>query len=328
MKSKVISMVGRKDKKSFVVTPQEPLTSPVKKKFLKDTEGVDVQFSEKVTPLSPDVDNRPRVKVGDGKTYVEMIQSSTFSVYVDETPERPKVERRVKFGHLRQRLFEPVEREEKFEFEVTADDVVKRLKLKRPCTQKQVTGFSAKEKFEEYGAMIVGYTKEYLIQFHLAHRQGWALGGSQSKENLDPSTAGSNYATLFTIESPLVNLLLQDDIESINVLGVVHYREDAPIPYEITYSLFWGNGRTATVSVFPLNFRTPTLDEHSVAKATFSATRTPQRRSSKRKTTHPAIADDEGREETEAEERVKKFHRCDKDDEAQDTDDFTSLFKP
>lgn len=278
MRSKIVKMVGRKEKKSFVVEyTDESCTSPQRKQLLDQTTGIDVRFERELFPLTPDPDNRSRVRDSQGDSFVQMMTTSSVSVYVNESPSRERTERKVQFSDVRQRLFTPQPTQE-FEFTVTANDVEKRLLEKRPLSQKQAKGQSANELFEEYGAIIVRKTKKKIESFHLAHRHGWVLGGPQDANNLDPSTAGSNYATLFTIESPLIHLVLEEGIEQINVTGKVHFDLRVPVPCKIVYDLSWGNGRTAQVSTYPLDRRSPTLDEHEVAKATLSITRTPQKK--------------------------------------------------
>jgi hypothetical protein len=277
MRSKIINMVGRKENRSFVVKPtDDALTSPLRNKIKQDTASIDINFDNNLAPLSPDSDKRRRVQNSDGETFVEMMSTSTATVFVNESPQHEAANRKIQFSKSRIGLFQPHDTEY-FEFTVTADVINRRLGKKRPCSQKKAMGCTAAEFLAECGAIIVSKVNK-IAGYHLAHRQGWAIGGSQKARNLDASTAGSNYSTLFTIESPLVHIIIEDNVAAIKVSGVVHYHPKVPIPCEIIYNLSWGNGRSAKVSTFPLNHRIPTIDEHIVAKAVLSATRTPSKK--------------------------------------------------
>jgi hypothetical protein len=162
-----------------------------------------------------------------------------------------------------------------FEFEVTRELVEHRLKTKRSCSQKQITGYSAKEFFHELGAVI--QEKAHGSFYHLAHRQGHGLGGEPLGDNLDAATEGSNYQLLFFIENPFAELLLDNasDVNRVSVKGKVTYHPDLPIPEEISYTVSWGNGRVIQKTIYPLDYEKPTMDDNHVAKAFIRAQRSP-----------------------------------------------------
>ena len=162
-----------------------------------------------------------------------------------------------------------------FSFRVDKETILGRIGKGRARSQRQVTGYSAKEFFEFLGAEIK--QKTYGSFYHLAHRHGHALGGAQARHNLDPATEGSNYHTLFQIESPLRDLLLDDAlaIESVDVYGEIEYHPKLPLPQKITYTLSWGNGKTIITSIYPLSYATPTMADHQMARAFFRSQKTP-----------------------------------------------------
>ncbi len=162
-----------------------------------------------------------------------------------------------------------------FSFRVDKKTILGRMGKGRVRSQRQVTGYSAKEFFEFLGAEIK--EKTYGSFYHLAHRHGHALGGAQAEHNLDPATEGSNYHTLFQIESPLRDLLLDDAlaVESVDVYGDIEYHPKIPLPQKITYTLTWGNGKSITTSIYPLNYAKPTMADHQMARAFFRSQKTP-----------------------------------------------------
>lgn len=164
-----------------------------------------------------------------------------------------------------------------FEFIVTKETIESRLHTKRECTQKQVTGYSAKEFFQEMGVTIKEAVRG--SHYHLAHRHGYGLGGDQEYGNLDPATAGSNYMTLFFIENPISELLQNHPGEAIDVKvrGDIAWNELVPIPKEIKYTLQWGNGRTIEKNIFPLEYDAPAVSDNQISKIFVQEQYTPPR---------------------------------------------------
>ena len=134
---------------------------------------------------------------------------------------------------------------------------------------------SAIEVFKQFGAVIIDTPSGRF--FHHAHRRGWSLGGVQEMENLDIGTAGSNYQTLFFIESPAKDKVLKDS-DNIDVLGRVYYHSRLPIPQKIVYELTWGNSPKIRKSIYPLCPQKPSLAEHKLAKAAFHSVESPKKR--------------------------------------------------
>ena len=129
-------------------------------------------------------------------------------------------------------------------------------------------GYSAAEIFKHLG---VNFNPRMARYFHLAHRQGWAMGGDQSKENLDPATAGSNYTTLFYIESTIKYLLKDKNVSEIEVIGNIVFHESVPgLPVKITYTCKWENGAFSK-DIYPLNPRRPTISEYNASKVMVEA---------------------------------------------------------
>jgi hypothetical protein len=169
-------------------------------------------------------------------------------------------------------LFNP--KPDTFSFIITKEGIRSREGVPRPVSQGAVVGMSAVEIFKRFGLITI--ETPWGKHFHHAHRQGWILCGAQSRDNLDPSTAGANYQTLFYIESPAKTLVIEQGVE-IEVKGTVHYHETLPIPVKITYQLKWGHGREIRKSIYPLDGQGPTQGANKVARAAFWAVRTPGR---------------------------------------------------
>jgi len=102
-------------------------------------------------------------------------------------------------------------------------------------------------------------------KFHWAHRHGWSLNGEQSKENLDPTTAGSNYDTLFKVEAPLKKLLLNHEVDEVLVKGSIEFDKTSGLPYKIKYHLSWGTEKYIEIVIDPMSHRVPTVSEHEMA---------------------------------------------------------------
>lgn len=159
-----------------------------------------------------------------------------------------------------------------FSFTITKEGITSRKGICRPKSQKKVVGMSALEAFKQHGAVISHGTKG--LEFHHAHRQGWALGGQQEIENLDIGTAGSNYQTLFTIEAPAIRKVLKDNIQ-IQVEGTVIYDALLPIAQRLNYNISWGNSVKISKSIYPLFAHKPSLMDNKLAIAAFDSVASP-----------------------------------------------------
>lgn len=180
-------------------------------------------------------------------------------------------------------LFEP--KPDTFSFQITKNGIISRQGIPRPVSQGAVIGMSASEIFKKFG--LISINTPWGTHYHLAHRQGWVLGGSQSHWNLDAATAGSNYHTLFFIESPAKSLVLKEEV-GISVQGQVYYHRTLPIPIKITYTLRWGNGREIQKSIYPLDPEAPKRGSHLLAEAAFFSVRTPKRKAEDEAADKPA----------------------------------------
>ena len=283
-------MLSRKEAKRKLVISQTSFTDDsIRSELTKELSSVDFCI-ETLIARSPSSDKRSRMVGQDGTTYIQFLSTSSGDVYIDESPQKaPKQAlREVRFKDISSiadlRIENPTYFEhpltQTFDFSITRRDIEARVKKKRPKTQKQVVGCTAKEIFKAYDAIFVEEMENlHKAQFHHAHRQGWSIGGSQTKENMDPGTAGSNYSTLFLIEDPLKHLLgenLRADVDNMHVKGTVIYHPSVKLPMEIKYQLSWGRNRTYSASIYPLNRRIPTVSENKVAKAIIKVVKSPE----------------------------------------------------
>tara|TARA_Y100000588_G_C13408939_1_gene566515 strand:+ start:44 stop:478 length:435 start_codon:yes stop_codon:yes gene_type:complete len=128
-------------------------------------------------------------------------------------------------------------------------------------------GYSATEVLHATGYII---HQELNRSHHWAHRQGWLFGGAQQQDNLDPTTAGSNYDTLFKVEAPIAELLLDKKYDSVKIKGTVECKPDNPVPFRITYLIDCGNGKPIEVVIDPSSHRIPTVTEFELAKRLYA----------------------------------------------------------
>ena len=92
------------------------------------------------------------------------------------------------------------------------------------------------------------------------------MSGEQSKSNLDATTAGSNFDTLFKIETPIKGLLKSRLTSQIRVDGTVYFIDEVQrIAKSIIYHLTWNQNKSYTVEIDPLSIRFPTRDEAETA---------------------------------------------------------------
>ncbi len=293
-----IQMLARPtpEDKVFVIKPQGQYADKknplLDEDFKKKVANEHVRVTSLV-PRSPDHANRQCVATSDnpnGPKFREVMQTSSGTLFIEESPEKKSssasttVQGEVRFAGIpsldelrreRPELFLDL-KTESFQFILTEKMIHERSGQRRPRSQTQVVGYSAAEIFLMYGVVIAQKVKK-ITMFHHAHRQAWSFFGSQSKDNLDPSTAGSNYHTLFNIESPLKYLIVNDKVPFVKVQGTVIFHPLLPFPMEVQYVLTWGNGRVAKISTFPLEYRSPTLSEHQVATAVIQSLITPEK---------------------------------------------------
>jgi hypothetical protein len=227
--------------------------------------------------ISPDKYNNKRMTIN-GIVYTQREATSSGDVYVANTPNKP-IDSEIQFegilplDTLRRRspeLFYNLKSED-FNFTITPETINERLGKPRPCPQKKAYGATAKATFEEWGAELTAET-----QMHLMHRHGWSLGGAQSRENLDPGTAGSNYSTLLWIEAPIKKFVQKNNIKEVRIKGTVFFHPLMnQIPIKISYECTWGNNRQSIIHIYPLEPRKPTHTEHEVASTILSHIETP-----------------------------------------------------
>lgn len=290
----MLAQPEEKNARKFVVSPQgqyqqNPVTTP---SFAESVAEMNVAVETPFKERSPDRVNRPCIQDAEGLKYRQIMSTACGDVYMQETPEKqthqhsyPRGEVRFEgippINELRQQhpeLFENL-KIERFEFNITEEMIKNPPPRKRPSSQNKIMGCSAREMFSSFGMTIEkNLIKNLHKYFQFAHRQGHGFFGPPIKINFDPSTAGSNYSTLFMLEAPLRKLFFEDSITSVNVKGTVIFHpllEQFPI--EIQYAIAWGNGRTAVFSTYPLEYRRPTLAEHEIAFAVLKTVVTPEK---------------------------------------------------
>lgn len=279
-------LVGREEQRNMYV---ETTASPVTRVVKQHPSNFTLQ-QKSLNVASPDIYTRKVRRDRDGNEFVEFYSTSNATVFIQVSPQKDFSETNPKNINVEQpfvgkpslhevnkanpQLIQNARREQ-FEFEVTKEMIDARRGAAREKTQQNVYGTSAATCFSAENAVMPAKSKS---SFHLAHRQGHCLNGSQTKTNLDPATAGSNYTTLFLIENPIIELFNRQNIALMNVKGVVTFDPRATsssLPLQVTYNLSWGNGRTAQIIICPLNHRHPTMDENTIAIKLLEAARTP-----------------------------------------------------
>ena len=280
----LIDLIGRKHNPEYKLTQANgaPLTPLKSARAGKHFERHAVGFSPFASFNSSHKAPRKRATATDTSQYEQEMVSSDMdmALWRKRTPQKDRFfsPNRVRFARkpdgsdmdVRTRKidfsFDPDSKKdstELFQFSVTKADILSRIDAQRPVTQKRVMGnVSAMELMQAFGAVISD--KQNGRNFHWAHRQGWSLCGDQSKYNLDPMTAGSNYDTLFKVEAPLKKLLFDEVVDEVQVNGEVIFDEERGLPFKITYRLSWGTN-CYDIVIDPMCHRVPTVDEHEVA---------------------------------------------------------------
>lgn len=109
---------------------------------------------------------------------------------------------------------------------------------KRYLSQKQLTGASCKDVFIAHGDAFA--VKMSGNKFHWSHLIAHFLGGQQSKENLIPATAASNYNTLEMVEQFIAEKLASGMCHSIDIKATPMWtNEESLIPDELVFNLRW-----------------------------------------------------------------------------------------
>lgn len=265
-KSRLLKLLARKEKRHFVVTGEENIENM--------PEDVEVKFGT-VTPATPHASGSRRYKGPNDTPLRSAARTGKRAVYVEATPsaKRSALTPRTE-GHI------PIPRDinqeftdnyfanvtQSFTFKVTRENLLQRAEEKRPISQKQaVGGLSAADIFRAIGVNI---PKSEDRNYHLAHRHGFGLGGQQEKTNIDPATKGSNYTTLFRVESVIRELLDKGDVDEVSVKGTIDFHEQIKgLPIRITYRVEFPNKEHFEASIYPLDTRVPTLEDHTVALA-------------------------------------------------------------
>ena len=114
-----------------------------------------------------------------------------------------------------------------------------------------------------------GTLGEILIQgngYHWSHLIAHFLGGEQSKLNLIPGTAASNYNTLEVVEQFIAKKLLTKMVLSIDINVEPTYRGESLIPDELAFELTWEESSRRyfeTIRINPRSYQRFTRSMHS-----------------------------------------------------------------
>ncbi|CDZ78039.1 hypothetical protein BN59_02336 [Legionella massiliensis] len=145
-------------------------------------------------------------------------------------------------------------------FVATLEKLRARSNVRRRVSQLQVTGARCHDIFKAEGSdeliTISGH------DYHWSHLIAYFLGGEQSKENLIPGTAASNYNTLELVEQPIARKLIQEGVESIEITVTPSYTGDSFIPDELIFSLKWGAGHFETIHINSRSYKRITGPMH------------------------------------------------------------------
>lgn len=278
-KRHLIERIGRHHKPTYKVTKPtgSPVTPKTKSRVSRRTQP---HFNVGFSPLKAmTTQGKPRTQATiAGDVYERDMCSAKLALWRKRTPQKLKdgfspdrVQVRKPMSELACRtsphsLF--AKKVDVFEFSVTAEDIYRRMGVRRPVSQKRVM-----DNTSAFDAMIaLGAEIEHKSgrNYHWAHRHGWSLNGAQAKENFDPTTAGSNFDTLFKVEAPIKGLLLdRSDIDEVFVRGHVEFPPREKIPSKIVYQISWNDSASIEVVIDPRKERVPTVDEHKMARVFF-----------------------------------------------------------
>lgn len=290
-RNRLIRMIGRKSAPQFKLTTESgaPLTPGKQANVKQKLHNLDYSFSPLGTILSSNHAPRKRALNKRGELFERDIRHHDIAVWRKKTPQKEmsgsvnaspdRLRYKLSFPDtprsrkIRGALFFSPKKEEtsikEFQFTVTRESLQSRLHARRPTSQKQVMGgYTASEVLRAVGYIIY---EELSRSYHWAHRQGWLFGGAQQQDNLDPTTAGSNYDTLFKVEAPIAELLFEKKYDSVMIQGTVEFKPDNPAPFRITYRIDCGNGKPVEVVIDPLSHRIPTIAEFELAKSLYAS---------------------------------------------------------
>lgn len=265
----IIARLGRRHEPTFKLT--QPNGDELTPQRLKRAQKLRPKFNVSFSPLKPLSEKGvgPRALARNGALYERELLCDKWALSREISPSAP---RRIQFKklsdlNLKRRLTFIKERRprEAFTFTISKHEVHQRINEKRPISQRQVMGnISAHEVMIACGAIMD--IKLNGRSCHWAHRRAFSLGGEQEEGNLDSMTAGANYNTLFKVESPIIKMLLSDQVEKIEVRGEVHFNQKNGLPSQIIYrfSDVLDPGHYIEVHIDPMNPRIPTITEHNI----------------------------------------------------------------
>lgn len=273
----LIGLLGTREQRNYTFIPNE--NAP---KSVAENIGRHARILNSAIMRSPDkYSGAPIIQTPTtGRTLQRVATTSTGTLFA--SPPKRKL---VKYDPnllpskewMRENHNELFRKPETFHFTVTKNELENRINNKRKTNQKKATGYSAKELMKTLGVFIM----DKISVYHLSHRQGHAFGGDTVNNNLDAATSGSNYYNLFVIENPIQALLNNNEVDNnfdtVNVEGVVEYHHELPLPQKITYTVRWGNGRYYTTEIFPLDHRSPSIQENTIAKVLMQNALTPMK---------------------------------------------------
>ena len=271
----LVQILGRKHSPVFKITNPngQKLSATLRDRMSTLEEKFQLDFSP-VKTLSPLPGG---VAEMNGQLYQQDMSTPELAVWRMLTPSKPRVP--IAPSLLSPEVTKPAEdvlsyfsatalpsHVRRFEFSVTLAELLSRKGTPRPISQiKVMDGKRAEEVLKNLGALICD--KQGPEKYHWAHRQGWALGGEQSQDNLDPTTAGSNYDTLFKVEQPIYDLLMDGTTKEVFVKGLVILHSITPIPKKIIYEISTEQMASPIhVYIDPMSHRIPTVEESTLSE--------------------------------------------------------------
>lgn len=264
-RSSIIYLITRKHKPFFKITQPngDPLTPTTLARTKSRTSGFNVSYSP--VRLQRSNEATQHAITSNGSPLVRDISSDRITAWRKLTPS--KASSRAYFDKPVAKKLNFDSEAQEFSFTITKEQILKRIKAKRPVSQKQVmAGVSAKNIIEELGAKMDKEYKEK-IEYHWAHRQAWSLNGAQSQENIDPMTAGANYYTLVKVEAPIRRMLLNGYLNQLHVHGTIVFNQENGLPSQVIYRFSKSPEAEEFIEVIidPMDHRRPTMDEHELA---------------------------------------------------------------
>lgn len=154
---------------------------------------------------------------------------------------------------------------ETFGFDVSRNNL---RRSPRIISQNQVKKGRAKDHLKSQGIEV----EQTNVKFHWAHRQACMFGGKQLSNNMDATTATSNYETLYCVEKPIQNLVFKHKVPSIDVEGKIYFLPSkTQVPNKIEY--FFKNPQAqARVVIDPLGCKSSTSSERRAMNALINST--------------------------------------------------------